>query len=88
MDQLLQAGANSSTPSIARPEGETRRQIELEFHEDNRIRMQSQERVEEHIRREYNVREHEKVFKASLHFVVQKGHINIVILLLNAGVDV
>jgi len=88
VDQLLQAGADPSAPSTAGPEDEARRQIELEFHEDNRIRMQSQERVEEHIRREYNVRGHGEVFKAPLHFAVQKGHINIVILLLNAGVDV
>ncbi len=88
VDQLLQAGADPSAPSTTGPEGEARRQIELEFREDNRIRMQSQERAEEHIRREYNVRGHGEVSKAPLHFAAQKGHMNIVKLLLNAGVDV
>ena len=50
--------------------------------------MQSQERAEEHIRREYNVRGHGEAFKAPLHVAAEKGHMNIVKLLLNAGVDV
>jgi ankyrin repeat protein len=88
VDQLIQAGADPSAPSTAGPEGEARRQIELEFREDNRIRMQSQERAEEHIRREYNVTGHGEAFKAPLHVAAQKGHMNIVKLLINAGVDV
>lgn len=88
VDQFLQAGADPSAPSTAGSEGEARRQIELEFRENNRIRIQSQEKAEEHIRREYNVRGHGEAFKAPLHFAAQKGHMNIVKLLINAGVDV
>lgn len=49
--------------------------------------MQSKKKAEEHIRREYNVRGHGEAFKAPLHFAAQKGHMNIIKLLINAGVD-
>ena len=88
VDQLLQAGADSSASSAAESKDEARRQSELEFRENNRIRMQIQERAEEHIRREYNVKEHREAFKAPLHVAAEKGHINIVKLLLNADADV
>ena len=87
MDQLLQAGADPSAPSTAGSEGEACRQLELEFREDHEIRMQSEERAEEHIRRDYNVARCGEGFKTPLHFAARKGHINIVKLLLNAGVD-
>ena len=50
--------------------------------------MQSQEKAEEHIRRGYNVGRHGEGIKTPLHFTAQKGHMSIVKLLLNAGVDV
>lgn len=89
VDQLLQAGADPSASSTAGPEGEARRQLELEIHESHRIRLQSQGRAEEiYIRRNYNVGRYKERFKKPLHFAVQKGHRNIVKLLINAGVDV
>lgn len=89
VEQLLQAGADPSASSVSGPEGEARRQLELNIHENNRIRLQSQGRAEEsNIRSGYNVRRYGERFKKPLHFAAQNGHGNIVKLLINAGVDI
>lgn len=88
MDQLLEAGADPSASTTAEPEGEARRQLKLEIHENNRVRLQGPGRGGEiYIRRGYNVRNYEERFKRPLHFAAQKGHRNIVKILLNADVD-
>jgi ankyrin repeat protein len=89
VEQLLQAGADPSASSASGPEAEARRQLELEIHENNRIRQQSQRRAEEcNIGSSYNVGRYGERFKKPLHFAAQKGHRNIVKLLFNAGVDI
>lgn len=45
VDQLLQAGADPSASTTAGPEGEARRQLELEIYENNRIPLQSRGRI-------------------------------------------
>ena len=57
------------------------------FRENKQNTIQSQKKAEEYIRREYNVRGHREASKAPLYFAAQKGYINIVKLLINAGVD-
>ncbi len=89
VEQLLQAGADPSASSASGPEAEARQQLELEIHENNRIRQQSQGRAEEpNIGSSYNVARYGERSKKPLHFAAQKGHRNIVKLLFNAGVDI
>jgi len=84
VDQLLQAGADPSASTTAGPEGEARRQLELEIHKNNRSRGRA---GEIYIRRGYNVGRYGERFKKPLYFAAQKGQTNIVKLLLNVGVD-
>jgi ankyrin repeat protein len=87
VDQLLGAGADPSASTTAGPEGEARRQLKLEIHENNRVRLQGRGRGGEiYIRRGYNVRKYGERFKRPLHFAAQKGHRNSVKILLNADV--
>jgi len=79
VNQLLQADADSFASTTIESEDETRRQLELEIHENNRMRLQRRERVEEiYIRRDYNVKKYEERFKRSLHFATQKEHRNFI----------
>ncbi len=79
VNQLLQADADSFASTTIESEDETRRQLELEIHENNRMRLQRRERVGEiYIRRDYNVKKYEKRFKRSLHFATQKEHRNFI----------
>jgi len=79
VNQLLQADADSFASTTIESEDETRRQLELEIHENNRMRLQRRERVGEiYIRRDYNVKKYEERFKRSLHFATQKEHRNFI----------
>ncbi len=88
VNQLLEVDADSSTSTTAESEDEARRQLKLEIHENNRVRLQGRERGGEiYIRRGYNVRKYGERFKRSLHFATQKKHRNSVKILLNADVN-
>lgn len=79
VDQLLQADADPSASTTIESEGETRRQLELEIHENNRMRLQRRGRVGEiYIRRGYNVEKYGERFKRPLHFAAQKEHRNFI----------
>lgn len=71
MNQLLEVGANPIASIAAKSKDETRRQLELEIYENNKIQSQRRREVYEiYIKRDYNVRDYEERFKRSLHFAI------------------